>query len=161
MAKKKKKIIKCPKLYTKEERQAKISAILMQIVTMELSNIINDDIRQLLQKWIDTGETVEKDIPLKQYGRTMLIRLYNDKKITTYINLKHNTINVKDDDGRLNEMQKMTEEGKIEGMHEKELDKIERKDKEKLDELDKMEKILENGSLEELEALEKELGNYI
>lgn len=139
-------------LYTAQERKDKISTILMQIATMELSNIITKDVKKLLQNWIDTGETTEKDIPLAQYGRTMLIRLYNDKKANTFINLKHNKVNVKDN--RLNRMQDMTEEGKIYDEHVMELEK------EKKNRLNEMEKILENGSVEELLKLQKTLEEY-
>lgn len=123
MGKKNKKI----KLYTKKEREQKITSILLQIASMDLLNILSDEIKIILQNWIDTGNTIEKDIPLYQFDRIMIIRLYNDKKKTTFINLKYN----------------------------KKQENIIKENNNKNSDFNEIEKILENGNLEELEELEK------
>jgi len=112
MGKKKKvKKVKKPIPYTRQQRNAKITKILMQLMSMKLSHLISTDIRKKIDHWINTGETYQEEIFLPVYSRTMDINLINDKRVNTYIKFKFHKINVEDEKSQhLNELNRLQED---------------------------------------------------
>lgn len=76
------------KLYTKEQRKEKVKNLLLDVVRIKMGHIITDEMKQLMSNWIETGQTVEHSYKLIRYNRTLEMRLDNDKKKATYINLR-------------------------------------------------------------------------
>lgn len=105
--KKKGKKEKVVKLYTEAQRQQKVTNIMLEVSMLDITNIITSDIRQIFDKYIKTGETQEHEFPMPQYGRTFVIKLNNDKKLPSFVNLRYDLKNAANDDGE--EMQKFNE----------------------------------------------------
>lgn len=75
-------------LFTKEERNKTITNIMMQLSMLDIANVVTKDLMKEISDYIENGTTKEIDFPLKEYGRTLVIRLYNDKNLKTFMNLR-------------------------------------------------------------------------
>lgn len=83
-----KKVSKITHTYTKKERKIKITNIMLELIASDMIHILTQDTKDEIQKYINTGETIELDIDLPIYSRILEIRLYNDKKLDTHFALK-------------------------------------------------------------------------
>ena len=87
--KKVKKDLKPPKLYTEAQRHQKVTNIMLEISMLDITQVITPEIRAIFDKYVKTGETQEHEFPLPQFGRTLVIKLYNDKKVHSFVNLRY------------------------------------------------------------------------
>jgi hypothetical protein len=86
--KNKKETIKKIQLYTKQERQQKITNMRIELSMLDMDHVITDQIKQSMNNFVETGNTTEIEHPLEQYGRTLIIKLYNDKSLNSFMNLR-------------------------------------------------------------------------
>ena len=77
-------------LFTKNERHTKVSNIYMQVMMEDMWHVIKQELRDQIQQYVDTGKTVEYELPLPRYSRTLQVRLYNDKSKESFVCFKYN-----------------------------------------------------------------------
>ena len=78
-----------PVAYTRAERNAKVTKILIQLMQIQMDHVLTDDIRKGLDEFIATGESYIYEHYLPQYSRVMQIHFVNDKNKD-----KENSINI-------------------------------------------------------------------
>lgn len=78
--KKKKMEPKPPIPYTESERSKKITMIMFKLSTMDMAQELTPEIRSNFQKFIKEGTEYETELDLPQFGKTLQIKLVNDKR---------------------------------------------------------------------------------
>jgi hypothetical protein len=77
-------------MFTQAERQAKITAILLQLATLEITDYLTDAVRGIFDNYIKTGEAIEYEIPLPDVHRSLIINLHSyRKRAAPYVNLRN------------------------------------------------------------------------
>lgn len=75
-------------LFTKDERNKTITNMMMQLSMLDIAHVVTKDLMKEISDYIENGTTKEIDFSLKEYGRTLVIRLYNNKNMKTFMNLR-------------------------------------------------------------------------
>ena len=92
--------------YTEQERSKKITGIMLQLSSIDMSHVLTREIHDAIQKFIKTGESYNAKIDLPAYGRIMEINFVNNKKEETYIKFLFKRIRV-DGEGNENPINKL------------------------------------------------------
>lgn len=160
-ARKAKSNVKPSNLFTKDERNSKVSKIYMQVMMEDMWHVIKPELRDLVQKYIDYGESVEYDLPLPRYTRTLQVRLYNEKDKDSFICFKYNRVTVEDgekDSNPLNAQREKLDQIPLRNLKEK-VDEVgkDSDDNVEVDEVEFNEEELAEMEKEAMKELEEEL----
>jgi len=96
-------------LYNKKEREKKVFSIKMQLIQIDMYQILNDEIKQKIDEYIETGNEYIAEYDLPQYSRKMIINLVNDKNRESYIKLVFKKYTIEDNE-KLNQLNKIQEQ---------------------------------------------------
>lgn len=110
--KKKQKNMIGPKPYTESERNAKMTAITFQMLQMNISHLVTDDLKKHMTEFIKHGTAYQEKIDLPEYSRIMNVNFINDKGQETFIKLAFKKIRVEGegDENPINKLNKLQEE---------------------------------------------------
>jgi len=104
-------------LYTKQERERKITNIMLQLAELKFDHVLTPEVKKLLFDYINTGEDLIYSLDLPEYSRTLEINLTNDKSLDKYnsVALKFKKV-VVDEDNKDNPINKLNvlQEGLVE-----------------------------------------------
>ena len=101
-----------PQHYTKDERQRKVTNIMMQLIQVKMDHTLPEYSKNKLHEFVNDGIDYIEDIDLPAYSRTMKIHFVNDKNRDkeNSINLIFNKVRVDNNNpdnpiNKLNEVQ--------------------------------------------------------
>ena len=86
--------VKVPQPYTQQERETKINRIKMQLANINMYHILLPEHFKAIDEFVKNGTEYTTLYNLPEYSRVLEIKLVNNKKEQTYINLKFNKIMV-------------------------------------------------------------------
>ena len=75
-------------MYTEKERRDKITKIMFEFSFLNAASVITDEVKNLFDLYMKTGQDIEKDIYIVTIQRSLVIRLYNSKGKKSYINMR-------------------------------------------------------------------------
>jgi hypothetical protein len=74
--------------YVESDRQKIVTEFYMSISNLNISHIITADIKKMLADYVANGTEYDTVIPIPDYGRSLVIKLYNTRNKKTYINFQ-------------------------------------------------------------------------
>jgi hypothetical protein len=105
---------KPPIPYTESERNKKITNIILQLSSMDMTQVLTPEIRTGIQKYIKEGAEYEAELDLPEFARTLQIKLVNDKRRErdTYVKFLFKKIRIEGegDDNPINKLNMLQEE---------------------------------------------------
>jgi len=103
--------IKVPQFYTQQERDKKMNAIKIQLVQINKYHLLLPEHLKAIDEFVKNGTDYSTICDLPEYSRVLEIKLINNKREQTYINLKFNKITVDgEDDNPINKLNKIQQE---------------------------------------------------
>ena len=103
-----------PKPYTKDERNKKVNAIFVQLMSICMEHTLTPEIKQAIFDFRDNGTPVHTELKLPEYSRTMIIHFENDKNKDSNNAITFNFDRIRVDDGTndnpINRLNKLQEE---------------------------------------------------
>jgi len=80
---------------TKEERQKIIAEVMMTVSILDITDLIKQyHVDNIFNEYIEKGETINTEVPMKDHGRTLIIKLYKSRNKPPFIDLHRDKIEV-------------------------------------------------------------------
>jgi len=102
-----------PRPYTYEERNKKITSILMQLMNMGMDHVLTPEFRQGLFDWRDNGTAFHAELDLPEYSRKLVASFDNDfsKDKDNALNFVFQRVRIQGegDENKVNEINKIQE----------------------------------------------------
>lgn len=98
---------KKPLLMSQKERSDMMFKIKIQLVQMDMDNVLDEQDKQGIYEFIQSGKEYIRTVELPSYSRTMNINLINDKRKKPGIGFKFNKIRVVDENDEENPINKL------------------------------------------------------
>ena len=75
------------KLMTKQEREKKVTNIMLELAMINMTDIIDSKTRVKMHNYMENGKDCVIDVPLTNLSKKLIIRLHNNKKKKSFLKL--------------------------------------------------------------------------
>lgn len=76
-------------LYNEQERSKQVNELIEQLLSLEVYSYLPSSFIERLRNHVSTGETIEEDYPIDEVGRTLEVRLYNERYKGSHTNFRN------------------------------------------------------------------------
>ena len=74
--------------YSESDRQKIVTEFYVSVGNLNIMHIVTDQIKTILDDYVKTGKEYDLAIPIPEYQRTLIMKLYNTRNEKTYINFQ-------------------------------------------------------------------------